>query len=204
MGIGIGEHIPSRPKRLSSSNGDYMVLRLFAFRNTVVERTLREILRGGAWGGWNVQQVNEDDSRWFDSGGILKTHDIRYSCISTDPRRIILLLLTVKVCIVSRLFSEVQSGKAFSFAKVQRKLRILLSTSLHAQSTDGLTGHGQCRNRTFICASSTSRMQVLPLTCVSKRIHLKSCQSDTIDGTFHPFMTRSGVSYLCGKGVYCC
>ncbi len=200
MGIGIGEAYTFTTETLELFKRrlyDFMIIRLPQYRGGA--HSTWEILRGGRLGGWNVQQVNEEMiPGGFDSGGILKTHEYVIPASARIPQDYFAAADREGFALFQDFFSEVQSGKAFSFAKVQENFASYfprLYTLKHGWINWSWTVQEIER---FICAFDE------PYAGAStylhgKRIHLKSCQSDTIDGTFHPFMTGLVYRTFAGK-----
>jgi methionyl-tRNA formyltransferase len=189
MGLGIGEAYTFTTETLELFKRrlyDFMIIRLPQYRGGA--HSTWEILRGGRIGGWNVQQVNEEMiPGGFDSGEILKTREYLIPASAKIPQDYFEVANKEGLALFKEFLDEVQSGKEFALAKVQENFASYfprLYTLKHGWIDWSWTVQEIER---FICAFDE------PYTGAStylhgKRVHLKSCQSDTLDGTFHPFM----------------
>lgn len=189
MGIGLGEAYTFSRETIDLFQGrlyDFMIIRLPQYRGGA--HSTWEILRGGRIGGWNVQQINEEMIPGvFDSGEILKTHEYIIPASARVPQNYFDVADREGFTLFVEFLDEVQAGKEFSLAKVQENFALYLPrlyTLKHGWLNWAWTAQEIER---FICAFDE------PYTGVStylhgQSVHLKSCQADTSDGTFHPFM----------------
>lgn len=189
MGLGIGEAYTFTRETLDLFEWrlyDFMIIRLPQYRGGA--HSTWEILRGGRIGGWNVQQINEEMiPGGYDSGEILKTREYLIPASARIPQDYFATADREGLALFKEFFAEVQAGASFPLAKVQENFALYfprLYTLRHGWINWAWTAHEIER---FICAfdepyaGSSTYLH-------GKRVHLKSCQADTLDGTFHPFM----------------
>jgi methionyl-tRNA formyltransferase len=189
MGLGIGEAYTFTTETLELFKHrlyDFMVIRLPQYRGGA--HFTWEILRGGRIGGWNVQQINEEMTPGgFDSGEILKTHEYVLPASARIPQDYFLAADREGWNLFKEFFAEVQAGKTFPLAKVQENFASYyprLYTLKHGWIDWSWTNSEVER---FICAFDEPYVGASTFL-LGKRVHLKSCHADTLDGTFHPFM----------------
>ncbi|MCL0030839.1 hypothetical protein M1N55_02225 [Dehalococcoidia bacterium] len=194
LGIGLGEAWTFSPEIIEKFGGrliDLMGIPLPQYRGGA--HYTWQILMENKMGSCNLQMVNEHTVQGvFDSGEIIKTENYNFPNTVRNPNDYFEVAVAHEIKFVKEFLNEINKGKNFHPKMLEERFSTYFPR-LNTLKHGFINWNWNTRDiENFICAFDDP-YQGASTFIDNKKVHLKSCISEFIDGPFHPF--QSGLIY---------
>ncbi len=194
LGLGLGEawsFSKDLVDRFQRRLLDFMGIRLPQYRGGA--HYTWQILRQNKIGCCNLQIINEDMVQGvFDSGEIVKSKGYLFPPSARIPMEYFDHAVQQELAFIKEFLKEVKTGKDFELSRVQEDFSIHFPR-LNTRRHGFINWDWDTKDiERFICAFDDPYPGASTFINM-RRLHLKKCYSEPLDGLFHPF--QAGLIY---------